>query len=302
MPLSVELRELIAIQTGVRPRGPIRLLTQLRHFGYFMSPLNLFYVFDECDRHVEFIVAEVNNTPWNERHCYVLWDGNRIADDNRLCFAHAHTPGYNERRGPSRHEERDMETIRTFIAIELDPALRSRLGELQDRLREDLPPRLVRWVRPEGIHLTLKFLGEVPVAQVTPIGEAMRRACAGHAPFSFTLGGIGCFPNARRPRVVWVGVEEPTGALAQLQGDVERALQALGHPRERRGFAAHLTLGRVRGRDREAVEALGTYVTRARVRVGRMEVGAVRLIRSQLLPGGAVYTTLDVAPLEGVGA
>lgn len=78
-PLATEIREVIQSETGESPRGPIRLLTQLRCFGYYMSPLNLFYVFDEGGEHVDYVVAEVNNTPWKERHCYVLWDGNRAA-------------------------------------------------------------------------------------------------------------------------------------------------------------------------------------------------------------------------------
>jgi len=86
--LADELRQLIFRQTGSVARGPIRLLTQLRYFGYFMSPLNLFYVFDELDQGVEFIVAEVNNTPWNERHCYVLWKGNGTVGDGQHHFAH----------------------------------------------------------------------------------------------------------------------------------------------------------------------------------------------------------------------
>jgi len=87
--LKHELNDVVQEQTGCVPRGPIRLLTQLRNFGYFMSPLNLFYVFDDTDERVEYVVAEVNNTPWNERHCYVLWDGNRIFHDSELQFAHA---------------------------------------------------------------------------------------------------------------------------------------------------------------------------------------------------------------------
>lgn len=87
--LADEVRNLIQQRTGFRSHGPIRLLTQLRCFGYYMSPLNLFYTFDERDQRVEYIVAEVNNTPWNERHCYVLWDGNREGGADELQFAHA---------------------------------------------------------------------------------------------------------------------------------------------------------------------------------------------------------------------
>lgn len=88
VPLEEELREIVRQQTGTLPTGQIRLLTQLRYFGYYFSPLNLFYVFDDSDRNVEFVVAEVNNTPWKERHCYVLWRGNRSHDDSSLQFMH----------------------------------------------------------------------------------------------------------------------------------------------------------------------------------------------------------------------
>ena len=86
--LGDELRQLIFDETGQKAGGPIRLLTQLRYFGYFMSPLNLFYVFDDSEQQVEFVVAEVNNTPWNERHCYVLWEGNRASEDGKHHFSH----------------------------------------------------------------------------------------------------------------------------------------------------------------------------------------------------------------------
>jgi DUF1365 family protein len=88
-PLADEVRDVIRRQTGQSSHGPIRLLTQLRYFGYYMSPLNLFYAFDASGRRVETIVAEVNNTPWNERHCYVLWAGNRRGDASQLQFEHA---------------------------------------------------------------------------------------------------------------------------------------------------------------------------------------------------------------------
>jgi 2'-5' RNA ligase len=195
-----------------------------------------------------------------------------------------------------------MDTLRTFIAVELTPPILDELADLQARMVEDVPAGLVRWVRPAGIHLTLKFLGEVPVGQVDAIAAAMREACAPHGPFRLSIQGLGCFPNARRPRVVWVGVDEPTGVLIALQRDVERALRPLGFRPEGRQFSPHLTLARVKGRDRDAVEALGEYVGRARVRVGEMAVAAVHLMRSELLPGGAVYTALAVAPLSGTPA
>jgi len=88
-PLDREVRGVIRDQTGRSPDGPIRLLTQLRYFGFYLSPLNLFFVYDRQGARVEYVVAEVNNTPWNERHCYVLWDGNRVGDADEMQFSHA---------------------------------------------------------------------------------------------------------------------------------------------------------------------------------------------------------------------
>jgi DUF1365 family protein len=87
--LGTEVRQIVQEQTGTSPTGPIRLLTQLRYCGYYFSPLNVFYVFDEGDTRVQYVVAEVNNTPWKERHCYVLWDGNRTGQADSLQFSHA---------------------------------------------------------------------------------------------------------------------------------------------------------------------------------------------------------------------
>jgi DUF1365 family protein len=86
--LETEVREIVLQQSGTKPEGPIRLLTQLRYFGTYFSPLNLFYVYDEQDEHVQYIVAEVSNTPWQERHCYVLWDGNSTREPSELHFSH----------------------------------------------------------------------------------------------------------------------------------------------------------------------------------------------------------------------
>jgi 2'-5' RNA ligase len=161
------------------------------------------------------------------------------------------------------------------------------------------PPSLVRWTRPEGIHLTLKFLGDVQADWLEDIADALRSACAPHAPFSLSIGGMGVFPNPRRPRVVWIGVDEPTGTLIRLQQDIERAISPLGFPTERRTFSPHLTLGRVKnGRGAAELEALGQYAKQAQVRVGEMEAHAVYLMRSDLRPSGAVYTELAEVALN----
>jgi 2'-5' RNA ligase len=190
--------------------------------------------------------------------------------------------------------------IRAFIAIELPDPLRTSLRRLQDRLRAQASPRAVRWVQPRGIHLTLRFLGQTPVDQVEVIAHALRSACTSIPPFSYTVSGLGCFPNTHRPRVIWVGVQEPTGALSRLQQATEDACEELGFERERRAFHPHLTLGRLRdrapARERRAV---GELIQGAEVGSLATEIAAgISLIRSDLRPGGAVYTTLEEIELR----
>jgi len=201
-----------------------------------------------------------------------------------------------------------MATLRTFIAIDLDEELRQNLSRLQEHLREQMPPRSVRWVRPEGIHLTLKFLGDTAEEQVAAIQAALARAAVQVGPFSFEVGGLGCFPHSRRPRVVWVGLQELTGALLNLREAVEAQVAPLGFPTEKRAFHAHLTLGRVqRWASKSEVRHIGEIVASSALgTIDEMEVRRVSYIKSDLRPTGAVYTTLYAAALgsgrEGPGS
>ena len=194
-----------------------------------------------------------------------------------------------------------MEKIRSFIAIELSENILSAIADLQRQLKNQVPAGTVRWVRPEGIHLTLQFLGDVPAVKINSIAQALTETCAPCQPFSITIGGLGCFPNARRPRVTWVGADEPTGTLAALQKAIERAMVPLGFTPERRAFHPHLTLGRTkRQATRDQAQALGTLITTTQIPfLGQMNVRQVCLIRSDLRPTGAVYTRLAAAPLAG---
>ena len=192
-----------------------------------------------------------------------------------------------------------MAEIRSFIAIELTEEILRSLQEVQRQLQDAPEGRCVRWVRPEGIHLTLKFLGNVPAHRIEAIAEGMRRACTGIIPFSFHVIGLGCFPNARRPRVLWMGLQENSGQLARLQRAIEHEMEALDHPPEKRAFHPHLTLARTRkgARSREQ-EELGWLVKSTVIgELAQMQVERVSLMRSDLRPGGAVYTELAVAEL-----
>jgi 2'-5' RNA ligase len=195
-----------------------------------------------------------------------------------------------------------MEKIRTFIAIELDESVKDGLIKLQERLKDKVPQGSVRWARPEGIHLTLKFLGDVPADQIEEIAGALQKSCQGLAPFSLSCGGLGCFPNLKRPRVAWVGIQEETGTLAQLKEAIEENVAPLGYPTEKRKFSPHLTLGRVQRRVGAGDQRrLGELVEASEIGIlGQMEVRSVNLMRSDLRPSGAVYTRLAKVELEEV--
>ncbi len=194
-----------------------------------------------------------------------------------------------------------MATIRCFIAIELSEELLERLAALQTALRQDEWTDQVRWVRPEGIHLTLKFLGNVPEARISAINQAIREAiaAAGVGPFTLRVVGLGAFPNFRRPNVIWVGVENEIERLQRLQEAIEVAMERLGFQREERPFHPHLTLGRVNRRAGSGYRRkLGEVLQAQQVgEVGRIRVEQVSLMRSQLHPQGAIYTQLAAHPL-----
>ena len=183
--------------------------------------------------------------------------------------------------------------IRAFIAIDVpEPVLRA-IAEAQDTLRGS--GLKIRWVRKEGIHLTLKFLGDIDSDDVEKIRAGMGRATKAFSPVTMRADGLGVFPDLRRPRVVWVGLSGDIEALRALQRDLESQLNGLGFPKEKRPFKGHLTLGRVKGRLdrmklREALEALGDFRTES------FSAQSLVLFQSELRPDGAVYSRLAEVP------
>ncbi len=193
-----------------------------------------------------------------------------------------------------------MEQVRTFIAIEIPPAAQVTLAAVQEALQTVRGARdAVKWVRPEIIHITLQFLGDVPAARLSAVGEAVARACADVPTFTLRLSGAGAYPNTRRPRVLWVGLAGKLDVLAHLQSMVERELAGLGFPPEDRGFSPHLTLGRVRrDADPNAVRALGEAVAGLHIEESApFLVDAVQVMRSDLYPEGPIYTRLRTVSL-----
>ena len=187
--------------------------------------------------------------------------------------------------------------MRTFVAIDISDAARQAVAEMVSQLHA--MGNSVRWVRPESLHLTLKFLGEVPEERAPELIRALEESISGIGPFEYRLTGKGCFPNCRRPRVLWVGVENPGREIFHLQERVEDAFGKIGFSRERRPFTAHLTVGRVKrpGGLEELVRAFRDYTLEPL----SVFVGEVRLMRSTLKPGGAVYSVISAAKLAGNG-
>jgi 2'-5' RNA ligase len=185
--------------------------------------------------------------------------------------------------------------VRAFVAIEIPEELRQALGALQADLNAQ--GFRARWVAPANIHLTLKFLGQVPVGHVGALAACLESAVRGLKGFGLRAGGLGVFPDIRRPRIVWVGLAGATAELAALQGRVEDALAALAFPRESRRFRGHLTLGRFgeKPAHRLPVDVLKAYGTAV---FGDFRVRGLTLFQSVLQPGGPVYTPLAAAGLE----
>ena len=190
------------------------------------------------------------------------------------------------------------EQIRSFVAIELPDEAKKGLATLRRELERN-EHRFVKWVDPGGVHLTLKFLGNIPSRRVTEITEAMKKAAQGLAPFLLEISGLGAFPSLKQPRVIWVGVGGELDKLATLQQNIDSALATLGFAREERPFVPHLTVARVReGASAPERGRFGELVSSAAFEGRyRIDVEAVRLMRSQLTPGGAIYTCLSVVGL-----
>ncbi len=192
------------------------------------------------------------------------------------------------------------EAWRLFIALELPPDIIQHITAVQQDIKQRAPQGAVRWVLPQSIHLTLKFLGDVPSDQREDLENALTKAVKAHAPFQLAAGDLGCFPNAQRPSVIWVGLTGGMDALHALRDAVETHIAPLGYPTENRPFHPHLTLGRVRREThRSDMQRIGALITDSTIQTsGPWRVTEVTLIRSQLGPGGAVYTPLFHAALN----
>jgi len=192
-----------------------------------------------------------------------------------------------------------MEQIRSFIAIELPDELKLGLIELEAQLKAAKQP-WVKWVDPYSIHLTLKFLGNIPVNRTGEITRAIEVAAQGISPFHLEVKDLGVFPNLKRVQVVWVGMSGEVDKLAQLQQRIESNLASLGFAPESRPFTPHLTLARLRDRaSPEERQKFGQLIANTKFEATyTFKVAAISLMRSQLTREGAIYSQISSVELR----
>jgi len=184
-----------------------------------------------------------------------------------------------------------VSALRTFIAIDVPPAVLDTIIRIQSRFRS--LGLHASWVKPGNIHLTLKFLGETDPDRIPGIQNKLTETLSPFAPFQLSLGSAGVFPDTKNPRVLWVGLNDDKGALKTLQTAIEKALEDVGFPSEQRPFSPHLTLARIKSPKgkRELKNELNA-MNQEGIDPHPFDAGAIHLYESQLTPKGSIYTVL----------
>lgn len=190
-----------------------------------------------------------------------------------------------------------MPRVRTFLGISVGEKIRAQLVSLQETLAEIEPE--VKWVEPENLHLTLLFLGEVDQRETVDICRAAQKAIQDMPAFVMSVEGAGCFPNARRPRTLWVGIGKGAEEVCAVHDAIEAPLLEMGsYRRETRKFTPHVTLGRVRSE--HSSESLAKALIKHQTwSAGEVLVNDVQVMKSELRSDGPIYTVLGRARLQG---
>lgn len=192
-----------------------------------------------------------------------------------------------------------QETLRLFIAVEVSQQTKDAIHSLTEKLRVSDSHSSIRWVGYGDLHITLKFLGEVPQTNISSVEDAMKAAAADKRQFELSLSGTGVFPNGRSTGVFWIGVKDAGGSLIELANAVIRECANRGFPEENRPFAPHITIGRARDRaDAQDLTKTANLLKSAGLRAESQIIDHISLIRSQLTPKGPIYTTLFTVPLR----
>jgi len=191
-----------------------------------------------------------------------------------------------------------MSLLRAFIAIELPAQVCDAIQKQTTRLRQTLGDDLVRWIPTQNMHLTLKFLGDINTSHLEFLKQLLAREADSHPQFNLQLGGLGSFPNSRKPRLLWIGIQTPKD-LASLQKSIEAGTTRLGYEQEERAFSPHLTIGRVRQTvSPQELQKIRTALDTIQLgNIGIARVDSVHLFKSDLQPSGSIYTKLFSAPL-----
>ena len=187
--------------------------------------------------------------------------------------------------------------IRSFLAFELPEGIKKTVARISGEIRHSSLD--ARWVKPENIHLTVVFMGNIKSDDLGRLGAEVEDVCSGYGTFDIALKGMGCFPNWHRPRVLWMGLDGNLGRLSQFRDDLQKSLKAFGIKEERRRFKPHLTLARFRSTRKigsELEEILKAYEA---LESPSESVRELFLFKSELKTGGAVYTKLKSWPLSG---
>jgi 2'-5' RNA ligase len=188
-------------------------------------------------------------------------------------------------------------TIRAFLAIAPPAEILKEIDKLQDRLKISCPFD-IRWVKPEGMHLTLKFFGDMAAKDLQPISEVVSGQTAGTRPLHLNIKGLGVFPGIRRPRVLWLGVGGEVARLIALQGVLAQGFETCGIKKEERPFRAHLTLARIKSP--QGLSGLDKVLEEKEAEsAGSFEAKGLILFKSDLTPKGAIYTVLADFPFQG---
>ncbi len=184
-----------------------------------------------------------------------------------------------------------MAALRTFIAINVPPAVLDTIARIQNRFKS--LGLHASWVKPGNIHLTLKFLGDTDPDRIPGIQITLTETLASLGRFQVSLDSAGVFPNTNNPRVLWLGLKDREGVLETLQTGIEKALEQIGFPREQRPFSPHVTLARIKSpRGKRELKSELDALNRQGITPHPFDVGEIQLYESQLTPKGSIYTVL----------
>jgi len=184
--------------------------------------------------------------------------------------------------------------LRCFIAIQIPDTIRREIRDLLNILKKYDAD--VKWIVPENIHLTLNFLGNTAEGLIPGISKSLRTVASSFEPFYITIYGTGLFPDKKFPRVIWIGIKD-SQMLMKLHGDIDQAMSLTGYQKEEREFQPHLTIGRIKSR-KGIIHIVNELDTVQKKDFGTFQVNMIKLMKSELNPKGAEYTSLDDIPLN----